>query len=54
MGGYSATAKEEARSIRDGDVLLLLLDAADVEAWIAAADRAAWLVARIQEAVVRP
>jgi CheY-like chemotaxis protein len=52
-GGFAATARAEAYADRKGELLLLLLDKADLEAWIAARDRAGWLVGKIQDAVVR-
>lgn len=52
MGGFTAPTRTDVLTERRGEILLLLLDAADIDAWIAAEDRADWLVRRIQQAVV--
>lgn len=51
MGGFTAPARAEVLNERRGEVLLLLLDAHDIAAWIEA-DPVEWLVMRIESAVV--
>lgn len=51
VGGFAGTVERDLLAERRGDDVVLLLDREAMEGWIAATDRAEWLVQRIGEAV---
>jgi CheY-like chemotaxis protein len=53
MNGFAATVADELRMNTRSEQLVVLLDGRDVEAWIAAADREAWLRDHIVSASTR-
>lgn len=52
MNGFAATVRLDLLAERRGGILILLLDGDEVQAWIDSRDRQAWLVRRIEQAVV--
>ncbi|MEQ1569602.1 MAG: response regulator [Myxococcota bacterium] len=52
LGGFADTVRAAVLTERRDDVLYLLLDADDLQAWVDAPDREAWLIRRLVDAVV--
>lgn len=52
LGGFADTVRTDLLAERRGDVLYLLLDADDLQAWIDAPDRQTWFVGRLERSIV--
>lgn len=51
-GGFADTVPAELLALRTDDLLILTVDAAELDQWIGSRDREEWLVRRIERAVV--